>query len=156
MSLFVTSVDALFSGRYWYKRSQLLPIIWLLSCNCWVTTGNLSSHAAKIDYSGASSSNISSYAPNILNGTISHQIVFPRRAGDHSMITAINGTIYKMLQTAQVTTVESPLSGIEFWLLSVTPVELRAVKQIPNVSMLSRTWLLPNDRLFRCKLWRTP
>lgn len=60
--------------------------------------------------------------------------VFLKRPGDLSMALAINAAAYRTLKIEDTMVVESPLTDIEFWLVSATTRKIGALMKIPNVS----------------------
>ena len=71
---------------------------------------------------------------NTTSDAINHYVVYPKEPGDFAMASAINASIYRLLRGEGIEIIASPLTGIEFWIVSAKGPQLSALSKIPNVS----------------------
>lgn len=138
-------------SRHCQRRGQDRPIFLgvflaalLCCCGLWSLTEALGTPlppASLPDYSNISAllaSDASLNEASLYEMTVDQYVIYPRRPGNLSMVSAINATIYRILEKENTEVVGSLLTGIEFWIVTVTAVELHALLKIPNVSSCSQ------------------
>lgn len=128
-------------GRGKWMQLTILIFAWLWHCTLWSLSEGLTiptSFSMDLEQPNASALTDRSSFLNATSLSLYQYVVYPRKAGDQEMKSTINTTIYRILRAEQIETVESPLTGIEFWIISATAREHQALSRIPHVSQVSR------------------